>query len=95
MNLHFLVGKVKIFGDILGIYLLWILVFYASSHLHVYFCTPNGLYGLLMSPVLSQTPHCNAIRWLLYHGSLHINTFWTIVASMFIKHLAYQQRIDW
>jgi hypothetical protein len=88
MKISIFFDWIKLLMNLFGIYILWIFIFYSASQMHVYFCTPEGIYGFLMTPFLSQTPHCTAIRWMISNGSLHINAFWTLIASIAVKKLA-------
>jgi hypothetical protein len=75
------------FYKLFGIYLLWILIYYLSSHLHAQFCTPYGIQGFLMTPLVSQMPHCQAFRWVIYNGGSHINAFWFVISGLLIKSI--------
>ena len=87
--MKFFIKWTTLIVNLFGIYLLWISIFYFSSHLHVYLCTPYGFYGFLMSPLLYQTPQCVAIRWLVTNGSLYINAFWSLIAGIAIRKLSF------
>jgi hypothetical protein len=73
--------------EMVGIYLLWIIIYYAASHLHTYLCTPYGYYGFLMTPFVSQMPQCHAFRWVIYKGGSYINTFWLVISGLLVKKL--------
>ena len=92
--MKFIIDWTTLFINLFGIYLLWISIFYFSSHLHVYLCTPYGIYGFLLSPFLYQTPQCVAIRWLQINGTLYINAFWTLLAGMAIRKLTFHTYIS-
>jgi hypothetical protein len=87
MNFTIVIDNVKILVDLFGIYFLWIIMFYLSSHMHIYLCTPNGFYGFIVTPFLTQTPQCIAIRWIITNGSQNINIFWTLFAGFIIKKI--------
>ena len=46
-------------------YFSWTILHYTTSQLYIYYCTPSTLYGFIMSPFLSLTPQCIAIRWII------------------------------
>ena len=58
------------------VYLLWITLHYAASHLYVNVCTHPSVYGFLLSPILVDTPYCSAIRWTIYNGAAQIRLMW-------------------
>jgi hypothetical protein len=70
---------------IMLIYLAWIIVHYIASHLYVYWCTPITLSGLFMSAILVPAPHCEGLRWILYHGAIRIQGMWILLGG-YILH---------
>jgi hypothetical protein len=72
---------------IAGIYLLWILLHYIASHLYIYFCVPQSMYGFLISPFLITTPHCKALRWCIHDGSNIINNMWSLLGNWIISKI--------
>ena len=73
--------------EVAGIYIVWILLHYVSSHLYVYFCTQCTILGFLMSPFVALAPHCSAMRWLIYVGGNNISLMWTFIGSWLMKKL--------
>jgi hypothetical protein len=63
------------------VYLLWITLHYASSHLYVKVCTHPSVYGFLLSPIIVDTPYCSAIRWTIYHGAAQIRLMWAFLGG--------------
>ena len=61
---------------VVGIYMLWILLHYFGSHIYIRLCVPNSIYGFMISPFLTSTPHCQALRWGVYNGANIINYMW-------------------
>lgn len=57
-------------------YITWIVAHYIASHIYIYACVPNSIYGFLWSPFLVSTPYCEAIRWIIYTGGNHIRMMW-------------------
>jgi len=80
-------GIVKIFNTAIiilkgfGIYLVWILLHYFSSHLYIKFCVPNTLLGFIMSPFMISTPHCQGLRWVVYNAANIINNMWILIGA--------------
>jgi len=70
-----------------GIYLLWIVLHYACSHLYVYYCTPMSFVGFITSPLVVPLPHCHAFRWIIYNGGNSITNMWIILGLWVTKHL--------
>lgn len=66
----------KIVFNAVSIYILWVSMHYLSSHLYVYFCTPNTLIGYLYSPFIVAAPHCRALRWTMNNGAVSIDNMW-------------------
>jgi len=72
---------IKFIINISGIYLLWILLHYIASHLYVKFCVPCTLFGFIMSPFMTATPHCQGLRWIVYNAANMINNMWIIFGA--------------
>jgi hypothetical protein len=72
---------IKFIINISGIYLLWILLHYVASHLYIKFCVPCTLFGFIMSPFMTATPHCQGLRWIVYNAANMINNMWIIFGA--------------
>lgn len=72
---------IQISLSLYGIYLIWILLHYVASHLYIKFCVPDSFMGLIVSPFLTTTPHCQCLRWIVYNGGNMINHMWVIIGS--------------
>lgn len=68
-------------------YTVCILAHFTASHMYIQFCVPNTLSGLLLSPFMTLTPHCQAFRWLIYYGGNAINILWLIVANFLVSKI--------
>ena len=77
-----------------GIYIAWILIHYLASHLYVKWCTPGDIFGFLLSPLLTISPHCVALRWAVNNGAIIINSMWAILATWISAKLVFQERKD-
>ena len=75
------------FVNLFGIYLVWIVIHYAASHLYVKFCVPDNVYGFIVSPVIAPAPHCQALRWSIYNGGNSISAMWIILGAWILSHL--------
>lgn len=67
--------------------LAWVTLHYIAPHLYVYFCVPDTIVGFLLSPLYASTPHCYALRWIIYYCGNNIVTMWIIAGTIFIKVL--------
>jgi hypothetical protein len=77
--------------EIIGIYLLWIILHYFAGILYHKFCTPSTLFGFLISPFIVLTPYCSGLRWLIFNGGNIITNMWLIcgtwIASKLCKNI--------
>ena len=67
------------------LYVTLIIVHFVSSNLYSRMCTSQTLQGLFMSPFLVPAPHCEGLRWLVYHGALRINGMWLLIGSQVVN----------
>jgi len=77
----FIYDTFKLLLNVSKFYLCWIIIHYIASHLYIKLCAPLTIYGFIISPFLTLTPHCQAIRWVLYNGAGVINNMWVIFGS--------------
>lgn len=75
------------FLNVFGIYIAWIAVFYFASQLHTAYCVPATIIGFLMTPFLVPSPHCQAIRWIIYNGGNSIMAAWFILGAWLLTYL--------
>ena len=78
--------------NIIVFYFTWILLHHVASHVYSYLCTPNTMIGFLYSPFMVVTPHCQAIRWVLYEGSNVITTMWITMGTYFTSKVLLSTR---
>lgn len=64
-----------------GIYVLWILAHFVASHLYVQLCTPWSVFGVLASPFLIASPHCQGLRWIIYEAGGKVGLMWGLLAG--------------
>ena len=64
--------------------MMWSFAHYAAVHLYEYWCTPLTAIGFFMSPVMVNTPHCVAFRWLIHNGAFNIVESWSLIAGFAI-----------
>jgi hypothetical protein len=58
------------------VHLLWVLIHWSAARLYPYFCAKSGVFGLILSSVLSQAPHCIAIAWLVETSRSCLKSMW-------------------
>ena len=63
------------------IYVLWIVLHFVASHLYIYVCVPQTLWGFLISPFMSVTPQCQSLRWIIHNGGNILNNMWVILGT--------------
>jgi len=91
-SINFFYKTIKIIIKISGVYLLWILLHFFASYLYTKFCVPTTLFGLIMSPFLVNTPHCQGLRWIIYNGANVINNMWIVVGTWLCANLMNLER---
>jgi hypothetical protein len=69
------------------IYLLWILLHYMASQLYIQFCVPRTFFGFFMSPLMTATPHCQSLRWVVYNAANVINNMWVILGTWICSNI--------
>lgn len=73
--------------SICGIYLVWIIVHYISSHLYIRFCVASTFIGFLLSPFIAPAVHCQALRWAIYNGGNSIIAMWFILGGWLMRYI--------
>jgi hypothetical protein len=77
----------KFIIQISGIYIIWIVLHFTAAHLYTTLCVPNNIIGLLMSPFLTATPHCQGLRWIIYNAANVINNMWLVFGAWLCSSL--------
>lgn len=67
-----------------GVYVCWILAHFIASHLYVQLCTPLSFFGILASPFLIASPHCQGLRWVIYEAGSKVGVMWGLLAGWFL-----------
>lgn len=63
----------------LSIYFIWAVVHYTSVHLYSMVCAPLSIKGFIMAAFLVPSPHCEALGWVIYNGSLTSRAMWVML----------------
>jgi hypothetical protein len=87
VKLYIFIKYVQPIINLFGIYIAWISLFYLCSHLHVYFCVPATIMGFIMTPFLVPSPHCQALRWVIYNGGNSIMSMWFLMGAWVISYI--------
>ena len=74
-----------------GLYFMWIFIHFVTSHLYSQFCTPYSVQGFFMSPFLTASPQCNALRWGIEQGAVTINNMWLLVGAWLVAKVSIKQ----
>lgn len=77
----------KIVPRIVVCYGICIISHYVASHLYVRVCCPNTVVGFMMSPFMTVSPHCQALRWTIYHGGDSIVAMWMVLGSYLVGRM--------
>ena len=64
-----------------GIYFVWIFLHYVASHLYIKFCVPSTIFGFILSPFMTATPHCQGLRWVITNAANMINNMWVVLGA--------------
>ena len=73
--------------SIVFIYLGVIFVHWISSHLYPQMCCGNTLWGIVMSPFMVVTPHCEALRWTIHFTGDKIRNAWFWLAGYLVSYI--------
>ena len=77
----------RIITQYFGIYIIWVIVHYVSAHIYTKICVPSGLYGLVLSFILTPSPYCYTLRWIIFNGGNYITTMWVILGMWIVNKL--------
>jgi len=89
---NFVIKIIKISMSLYGIYLVWIVLHFIASHLYVKLCVPASFLGVVVSPFLTTTPHCQGLRWIIYNGANTINNMWIVIGTSISSNLLFFTR---
>jgi hypothetical protein len=63
------------------VYLFWNTMHWTAIQLYQYFCAPKTLIGYLMTPIMTQTPHCKTLDWVHRTSTNAFNSIATILVT--------------
>jgi len=74
-------------AEIVGIYILWIGMHFICANVYPHFCAEYTLIGIIKSIFVAETPHCLAMRWVIYNGGNIIHGMWTAIGVWISRKL--------
>ena len=60
----------------------WTIGHYVAVHMYERICVPLSPIGFVFSPLVLDTPHCSALRWVILNGPYHIRECWKVIATI-------------
>ena len=66
----------------------WLVIHWIVPRLYIILCAPNGIYGFLQSLILSTSPHCEALRYILTISSFNINYIWITLGGLVFTYFS-------
>jgi hypothetical protein len=73
---------------LIAVYVLWVFLHFLSAQFYPKYCAPMTGMGFILSPLLTPTPHCTAMRWMIYQGGLNISQIWIILGAIGLDALS-------
>lgn len=80
-------GVYNLFMTTGGIYVLWTFAHFIASHAYVQLCTPFNIVGLISSPFMMASPHCQGLRWVIYEAGNKVSIMWGLLAGWVIAKI--------
>ena len=65
--------------NVCKVYLLWIFLHHVGMQIYIKYCAPPTLIGMIMYPFLASTPHCKAIRWVIYNSGITFDNMFSLL----------------
>ncbi len=65
----------------------WSVIHYAVPWVYIKLCTPSGFIGFLESIILTNAPHCEALRYTLSLSSYNIKCMWIVWGATILAYL--------
>lgn len=65
--------------NVCKVYLLWIFLHHVGMQIYVKYCAPPTFIGMIMYPFLASTPHCKAIRWVIYNSGITFDNMFSLL----------------
>ncbi len=62
-------------------YLFWSTMHWGAVQLYKEFCIPSTITGYILTPLMSQTPHCKSLNWLQQTSSYAFNSMTAVIIT--------------
>lgn len=72
---------------IISAFIMCIILHYISAILYAKYCTPSTFIGFLLSPFMTLSPHCRALRWTISTFGDHICNSWIYVGIYAVGYI--------
>ena len=69
------------------IYIACVILHYAVPHAYTYFCVAPTFQGFVLSAFMAPAPHCQIMRWTIYHTGNTINIMWLCIGTWIVEKL--------
>jgi|TARA_B100001063_G_scaffold167131_3_gene156090 hypothetical protein len=79
-------GPVVMYGSMITVH-------YLSTHLYANMCTNWSFYGFLSSPIMTSTPVCSGLSWVIYEGSQVVRDMWVVLGTTMSIYLMKRKNI--
>ena len=66
------------------LYLFWTFLHWSSVSLYHRLCVREDLIGFIITPLMTQAPHCKVLIWSFKHSADAFNGFNTIIISWMV-----------
>jgi hypothetical protein len=63
------------------VYLFWNTMHWGAIQFYQHFCAPKTFIGYIMTPLMSQTPHCRTAHWIHQTSTNAFNSITTLIVS--------------
>jgi hypothetical protein len=63
------------------VYLFWNTMHWGAIQFYQHFCAPQTIIGYIMTPLMSQTPHCRTADWIHRTSTDAFNSITTLVVT--------------
>ena len=63
------------------IYAMCVFLHFAVPHAYTYLCVAPTVQGFVLSIFMAPAPHCQIMRWTIYHTGNMINIMWLCISS--------------
>lgn len=88
----------KVFFSISKVWGTWIFLHSISAYLYGKHCAGQDIYTIILSPIISQTPPCKGLLWVINTASFSIENMWIVFGGwlclQFKERLGYNPPLD-